>query len=222
MQVELYNIQGEKTGKTIEVSDEVFNIEPRGHLLYLAVKQFLANQRQGTHSAKTRGEVRGGGKKPWRQKGTGRARVGSIRSPLWRGGGVVHPPKPRDYSLKMNKKEKILALKSALSSKLRDGELIFLEDFEIDKPSTRKLRGFVDAFGLRGKRVTMVLSSDPKNKNICLSLRNFPKFQFARGRDLNTYYALNNHRLFITESAVKELESRLLRKITRGKKLLVV
>ena len=221
MQVELYNIKGEKTGKSIEINDSIFGIEPKEHLLYLAVKQFLANKRQGTHSAKNRGEVRGGGRKPWRQKGTGRARVGSIRSPLWRGGGVMHPPKPRDYSLKMNKKEKILALKSALSSKLKEGEIVFLEDFTLEKPSTKQMRGFVNAFDMDNKRITMVLSGDPVNKNICLSLRNFPKFQFARARDLNTYYALNNYRLFITESALKELEERLTRKILRGKTVTV-
>ena len=217
MQVELYNIKGEKTGKTLEIDDSVFGIKPHEHLLYLAIKQFLANQRQGTHSAKTRGEVRGGGRKPWRQKGTGRARVGSIRTPLWRGGGIVHPPKPRDYSLGMNKKEKILALKSALSGKFSDNEIVFLEDFVIDKPSTKLMRDFIKAFNLDNKRVTFVVSSDPTNKNIYLSLRNFPKFKVVRGVDLNTYYALNNHYLFMTEGGVREVENRLTRKIVRGK-----
>ncbi len=213
MQVELYNIKGEKTGKQIEVSEGIFGITPNEHLLYLAVKQFLANQRQGTHSTKTRGEVRGGGKKPWRQKGTGRARVGSIRSPLWRHGGIAHGPKPRDYSLKMNKKEKKLALKSALSSKMQAGEVIFLEDFSMEKPRTKEMRSFIQAFGLEnGKRFTFVFPDNPKYKNIYLSLRNFPKSQFATGKLLNTYYALNNSKLFIMEGAVEELAERLLTK----------
>ncbi len=211
MQVELYNIKGGKTGKQLEVPAGIFDITPNEHLLYLAVKQFLANQRQGTHSTKTRGEVRGGGKKPWRQKGTGRARVGSIRSPLWRHGGVAHGPKPRDYSLKMNKKEKKLALKSALSSKMQAGEVYFIEDFSMETPSTKAMREFHKAFGLEaGKRFTFVFPSDSKYKNVYLSLRNFPKAQFATGKQLNTYYALNNSKLFIMEGAIEELVKRLL------------
>ena len=144
MKLDIYKIDGKTSGKTIDLSENIFGIEPNDHAIYLSVKSYLANQRQGTHKAKERGEVRGGGKKPWKQKGRGGARAGTIRSPLWVGGGTIFGPRPRDYRQDLPKKVKRLARKSALSHKVKDEQLIVVEDFNFEKPKTKEFRSFLD------------------------------------------------------------------------------
>jgi large subunit ribosomal protein L4 len=163
----LYNIEGKKVG-TLELNDAVFGVEINDHLVHMAVVQQLANKRQGTQSAKTRAEVSGGGRKPWRQKGTGRARQGSTRAPQWKGGGVVFAPKPRDYSFKMNKKEKALAIKSALTSRVNEAKFLF-DDLSLSEIKTKKMKAVLDNLKMRG-----IFVLDKKNDNVQLSARNLP------------------------------------------------
>ncbi len=211
MEVQLLTLEGKESGRTLELDEDVFGITPNYHVIYLAVKQYLANRRQGTHKTKERGEVQGSTRKPYRQKGTGYARAGHIRSPLWRHGGTVFGPRPRDYNQKLNKKVKNLAVRSALSAKLQDGELIFLEDFDFERPSTKNILPLIQGLQLEGKRVTLVMPNSA-SLNVYLSARNIPKWKTVRAYDLNTYYAINNYRLLITESAALQLQERLLKK----------
>ena len=199
--VSVYNIEGKEVG-SIELNDAVFGVEVNEHLVHMAVVNQLANNRQGTQSAKTRSEVSGGGRKPWRQKGTGHARQGSTRSPQWTGGGVVFAPKPRDYSFKMNKKEKRIALLSALSSKVAESKIVVLDEFKLDEIKTKK---FVEVMNnLRVENALVVLEGE--NKNVVLSGRNIPSVKVTATNEINTYDVLKYTTLVVTKAAVEKLE----------------
>ena len=199
--VSVYNIEGKEVG-SIELNDAVFGVEVNEHLVHMAVVNQLANNRQGTQSAKTRSEVSGGGRKPWRQKGTGHARQGSTRSPQWTGGGVVFAPKPRDYSFKMNKKEKRAALCSALSSKVAESQIIVLDEFKLDEIKTKK---FVEVMNnLKASKALVVLEGE--NKNVVLSGRNIPTVKVTATNEINTYEVLKYETLVVTKDAVEKLE----------------
>ena len=202
MNVKVFNMEGKETG-SIDLNDEVFDVRVNDHLIYLAVKQFLANRRQGTQKAKTRAEVSGGGKKPWRQKGTGHARQGSIRSPQWKGGGVVFAPTPRDYSFKLNKKEKRAALKSALTIKAKGGDLIVLDELALDEIKTKKIAGIMDALEVNGK--ALVVTADQDN-NVAISARNLPKVETCASNTINVYDVMNAKTLILTKDAVSKIE----------------
>ena len=199
--VSVYNIEGKEVG-SIELNDAVFGVEVNEHLVHMAVVNQLANNRQGTQSAKTRSEVSGGGRKPWRQKGTGHARQGSTRSPQWTGGGVVFAPKPRDYSFKMNKKEKRIALLSALSSKVAESKIVVLDEFKLDEIKTKK---FVEVMNnLKVENALVVLEGE--NKNVVLSGRNIPTVKVTATNEINTYDVLKYETLVVTKAAVEKLE----------------
>lgn len=199
--VSVYNIEGKEVG-SIELNDAVFGVEVNEHLVHMAVVNQLANNRQGTQSAKTRSEVSGGGRKPWRQKGTGHARQGSTRAPQWTGGGIVFAPKPRDYSFKMNKKEKRIALLSALSSKVAESKIVVLDEFKLDEIKTKK---FVEVMNnLRVENALVVLEGE--NKNVVLSGRNIPSVKVTATNEINTYDVLKYTTLVVTKAAVEKLE----------------
>ena len=204
MELIVYNIKGEKTSKVVKLNDEVFNIEPNNHAIYLDTKQYLANQRQGTHDSLEKSTISGSTKKLKRQKGTGGARAGSIKSPLFRGGARVFGPHPRDYSFKLNKKLKTLARLSAIAYKLKDNNLLVIEDFNFDKPRTKQYIDVLAALKLDSKKTLMVLPET--NPNVVLSARNLPKAKIARVSDVNTYQILNAHSLIVFESAVSQIE----------------
>ena len=199
--VSVYNIEGKEVG-TIELNDAVFGVEMNEHLVHMAVVSQLANNRQGTQSAKTRSEVSGGGRKPWRQKGTGHARQGSTRSPQWTGGGVVFAPKPRDYSFKMNKKEKRIALLSALSSKVADNKIVVLDSFNLDEVKTKKFAEVMS--NLKVDKALVVIEGE--NKNVVLSGRNIPTVKVSATNEINTYDVLKYETLVVTKAAVEKLE----------------
>ena len=199
--VSVYNIEGKEVG-SIELNDAVFGVEVNEHLVHMAVVNQLANNRQGTQSAKTRSEVSGGGRKPWRQKGTGHARQGSTRAPQWTGGGIVFAPKPRDYSFKMNKKEKRIALLSALSSKVAESKIVVLDEFKLDEIKTKK---FVEVMNnLKVSKALVVLEGE--NKNVVLSGRNIPSVKVTATNEINTYDVLKYTTLVVTKAAVEKLE----------------
>ena len=199
--VSVYNIEGKEVG-SIELNDAVFGVEVNEHLVHMAVVNQLANNRQGTQSAKTRSEVSGGGRKPWRQKGTGHARQGSTRAPQWTGGGIVFAPKPRDYSFKMNKKEKRIALLSALSSNVADNKIVVLDEFKLDEIKTKK---FVEVMNnLKVENALVVLEGE--NKNVVLSGRNIPSVKVTATNEINTYDVLKYTTLVVTKAAVEKLE----------------
>ena len=199
--VAVYNMDGKEVG-TIDLKDEVFGVEVNEHVVHMAVVQYLANQRQGTQSTKTRAEVRGGGRKPWRQKGTGRARQGSTRSPQWTGGGVVFAPKPRDYSFKLNKKVKRLALQSALTSKVNDNKIIVLDDLKLDAIKTKDM---VKVLGnINAEKALIVM--DGSNTNVMLSARNIPDVETASENTINVYDLLKYNTLVVTKEAVAKIE----------------
>ena len=200
--VALYDITGSQIGD-VELSDDIFGVEVNTHVMYEAVKNYLANQRQGTQSAKTRGEVRGGGRKPWRQKGTGRARQGSTRSPQWVGGGVVFAPKPRDYSYKLPKRIKRLALKSALSSKVQDNEIIVVDSLVLDKPKTKDMIKVL--LNLKAGKKTLVVIPE-RDENVILASRNIPSVKTAYVNTINVYDILNCDSFLITRDAVNKVE----------------
>ena len=199
--VSVYNIEGKEAG-SIELNDAVFGVEVNEHLVHMAVVNQLANNRQGTQSAKTRSEVSGGGRKPWRQKGTGHARQGSTRSPQWTGGGVVFAPKPRDYSFKMNKKEKRIALLSALSSKVADNKIVVLDAFNLDEVKTKKFAEVMS--NLKVDKALVVIEGE--NKNVVLSGRNIPTVKVSATNEINTYDVLKYETLVVTKAAVEKLE----------------
>ena len=199
--VNVYNIEGKKIG-TLELNDAVFGVEINNHLVHLAVVQQLANKRQGTQSAKTRAEVSGGGRKPWRQKGTGHARQGSTRSPQWKGGGVVFAPKPRDYSFKMNKKEKALAIKSALTSRVNEAKFFVLDDLSFNEIKTKQMKAVLD--NLKVQKALLVL--DKKDQNVELSARNLPKVRTVQSNSINVYDILKYDTMVLTKSAVAQIE----------------
>ena len=199
--VSVYNIEGKEVG-SIELNDAVFGVEVNEHLVHMAVVNQLANNRQGTQSAKTRSEVSGGGRKPWRQKGTGHARQGSTRAPQWTGGGVVFAPKPRDYSFKMNKKEKRIALLSALSSKVADNKIVVLDAFNLDEVKTKKFAEVMS--NLKVDKALVVIEGE--NKNVVLSGRNIPSVKVTATNEINTYDVLKYETLVVTKAAVEKLE----------------
>jgi large subunit ribosomal protein L4 len=199
--VKVYDIEGKEV-ETLELNDSIFGVEINEHLMHLAVVGQLANSRQGTQSAKTRSEVSGGGRKPWRQKGTGHARQGSTRSPQWTGGGVVFAPKPRDYSFKMNKKEKRIALLSALSSKVADNKIVVLDAFNLDEVKTKKFAEVMS--NLKVDKALVVIEGE--NKNVVLSGRNIPTVKVSATNEINTYDVLKYETLVVTKAAVEKLE----------------
>lgn len=199
--VSLYNMEGAQVG-TIELSDAVFGAEIKENLVHQAVVLYLANQRQGTQKAKTRGEVRGGGRKPWRQKGTGHARQGSTRSPQWTGGGVVFAPVPRDYSFKMNKKEKRAALKSALTAKVQDNKFMVLDELKFDEIKTKKMQAVLG--NLKVEKALVIV--DENSENVVLSARNLSGVQTAAPNTINVYDLLKYDTVIATKSSVEKIE----------------
>ena len=199
--VKVYNMSGAEVG-SIDLNDDIFAIDVNEHAMHLAVVQYLANQRQGTQSAKTRAEVSGGGRKPWRQKGTGRARQGSIRSPQWTGGGVVFAPKPRDYSFKLNKKLKRLALKSALTTKAVENKIIVLDELTLTEVKTKEMVKVLS--NLNAEKALIVM--DGSNKNVMLSARNIPEVKTAAVNTINVYDLLKYNTLVMTKEAVAKIE----------------
>jgi len=204
MEAKVFNIEGKETGKTVKLSEDIFGIEPNEHAMYLDVKQYLAAQRQGTHKAKERGEIAGSTRKIKRQKGTGTARAGSIKNPLFRGGGRVFGPRPRNYNFKLNKKLKRLARRSALSYMMNEGKIRIIEDFEMDAPKTKDFVRILNNLDAAGKKSLFVLGEI--NKNVYLSSRNLPGVKIVRGSDLNTYTILNAGNVFISEQGVAQIE----------------
>ena len=200
MELAIYNQEGKDTGRKAVRNDEVFGIEVNEHALYLDVKQFLANQRQGTHKSKERSEVSGSTRKLHKQKGGGGSRIGDINSPVLVGGGRVFGPRPRDYRFKLNKKVKQLARKSALSAKAADGQIIVVDKLTIEQPKTKAYLQIAKALKVDGKKVLLVLDTD---KNVWLSARNVPDTFIARPQDLNTYGILNNAVIVVTEDSLE-------------------
>ena len=200
MELSVYNIKGEDTGKKVALNDAVFGIEPNDHAIYLDVKQFLANQRQGTHKSKERSEVSGSTRKLHKQKGTGGARIGDINSPVLVGGGRVFGPKPRDYRFKLNKKVKALARKSALTYKAQENAIVVVEDFSFEAPKTKEFIALTKNLQVADKKLVLVLSE--QNKNVYLSARNLTSAKVITISDLNTYRVLDNKALVVTESAL--------------------
>lgn len=203
MQLKIYKIDGTLSEEAVELPPNIFEIEPNHHLIYMAVKAYLSNQRQGTHKAKERSEVRGGGKKPWRQKGRGTARAGTSRSPIWIGGGTIHGPRPHTYKQKITKKSALLARKSALSLKAKEGQIMILEDVNFEKPKTKDFSSILQNLNLDGKKTLMLLAEN--NENVYRSGRNIPKVCLMRVNDASTYDILNNQILLIQKSAFEPL-----------------
>ena len=199
--VKVNNIEGKEVG-SLELNDAIFGVEINDHLVHQAVVLQLANKRQGTQSAKTRAEVSGGGRKPWRQKGTGHARQGSTRSPQWKGGGVIFAPKPRDYSFKMNKKEKALAIKSALTSRVNEAKFFVLDELSFDEIKTKKMKAVLT--NLKLEKALVVLGD--KNDNVQLSARNLPKVRTVLSNSINVYDILKYDTLVLTKDAVAKIE----------------
>ena len=199
--VSVYNIEGKEVG-TIDLSDAVFGVEVNEHLVHMAVVQQLANNRQGTQKAKTRSEVSGGGRKPWRQKGTGHARQGSTRSPQWKGGGVVFAPTPRDYTIRLNKKEKRAALKSALTSRVQDNKFIVVDEFKFDEIKTKKFQNVMD--NLKVSKALVVLGDN--DQNTVLSARNIAGVKTAQAGTINVYDILKYNTVVATKAAVASIE----------------
>jgi len=207
MEVNVVNISGQETGAKVQLPEAIFGIEPNDHAIYLDVKQYLANQRQGTHKSKQRNEIAGSTRKLHKQKGTGGARAGSIKSPLFNGGGRIFGPQPRDYSFKLNKKLKQLARKSALSYKAKDSSIVVLEDFSFDSIKTKNYLKLVTDLKVAGEKTLLVLPA--ANNNIYLSSRNLKKAKVITADQLNTYDVLNAGRLLLTAGSVKTLEEAL-------------
>ena len=204
MELNVYNIKGEDTGRKVVLSDSIFAVEPNDHVLYLAVKQHLANKRQGTHKTKGRSEITGSGRKLGRQKGGGSARRGDIKSPIMVGGGRAFGPQPRDYSFKLNKTVKSLARKSALTYKMRDNAIVVVEDFQFEKAKTRDFVSIMQNLHLPEKKVVFVLSE--ANKNVYLSARNLPKVQVVMFSELDTYKILDAKTLVLMEGSLAGIE----------------
>ena len=200
-QVSVYNKEGKEVG-TLELNDAVFGVEVNEHLVHMAVVQQLANKRQGTQKAKTRSEVSGGGRKPWRQKGTGHARQGSTRAPQWKGGGVVFAPVPRDYSFKMNKKEKRAALKSALTSRVQENKLIVIDELKFDEIKTKNFKAVMD--NLNVAKAYVVLNDN--DEKVVMSARNLPNVQTALTNTINVYDVMKGGTVILTKDAAKTIE----------------
>lgn len=207
MEVKVLDINGKDTGRKVQLSDSVFAIEPNNHAVYLDVKQYLANQRQGTHKAKERAEVAGSTRKIKKQKGTGTARAGSAKSPVFKGGGTIFGPRPRSYSFKLNKSLKRLARKSAFSIKAKESNIIVLEDFNFETPSTKNFINVLKALGLENKKSLFVLGDT--NKNVYLSSRNLKASNVVNNSELSTYAILNANNLVLLESSLEVIEENL-------------
>jgi large subunit ribosomal protein L4 len=207
MKVAVLDIKGKDTGRKVELSKDVFGIEPNEHAIYLDVKQYLAHQRQGTHKAKERAEIAGSTRKIKKQKGTGTARAGSIKSPVFRGGGRIFGPRPKDYSQKLNKNVKRLARKSALSLKSKDKALLVVEDFNFDTPKTKDFMSVLKSLGIENKKSLIVLGDS--NNNVYLSSRNLKGSEVVKNSELSTYKILNAKSVVLLESAVEGIESKL-------------
>lgn len=206
MQVEVLSIKGKKTGRTVELPEEIFGVEPNDHAVYLAVKQYLAAQRQGTHKVKTRAEVQGASRKLHRQKGTGGSRKGNIRNPLYKGGGTIFGPKPHGYDIKLNKKVKDIAKFSALSDKVKEKSLVVVEDIKLDKPKTSEFNSILKSLKAADKKV-LFLTADANegNDNLYLSYRNLPNVLGYQFIDMNTYDIVNSNLVVLTEAAINQL-----------------
>ncbi len=205
MKVAVIDINGKKTGRNVELSEAVFGIEPNDHAIYLDVKQHLANRRQGTHKSKERADITGSTRKIKKQKGTGTARAGSIKSPLFRGGGRAFGPRPRSYSFKLNKGLKKLARQSALSIKAKEDNILVIEKFDFETPKTKAFTNILKALELEGKKSLFVL--DRSNNNVYLSSRNLKRTNVVNGSELNTYTVLNANKVVISEACLEEIES---------------
>lgn len=203
MKLEVVNISGAKTGRTVELNDEIFGIEPNDHAIYLTVKQYLANQRQGTHKSKERSEISGSTRKLHRQKGTGGSRKGDIKSPLFYGGGTVFGPKPRDYRFKLNSKLKELARRSAFSYKAKDNNILVVEDIKLAAPKTKEFASVLKAIGADRSRSLYIVGSN--DVNVRISGRNIPNANISLVDNLNTYEILKSQKLIISESAVEKI-----------------
>ncbi len=201
MQIDVLNIQGQSTGRSVELPDEIFGAEPNEHVVYLAVKQYLAAQRQGTHKVKTRAEVQGASRKLHKQKGTGGARKGNIRNPLYKGGGTIFGPKPHRYTLKLNRKVKDLAKISALSAKAKDSSIIVVEDVTMDTPKTKQFAAIMNSLKVGDKKTLFIIPD--YNDNLYLSSRNIPNAATSLLSDINTYDIVNADMLVLTEGAIK-------------------
>lgn len=204
MKIKVFNIEGKESGKTVELPEGVFGIEPNEHALYLAVKQYMANGRQGTHKSKQRNEISGSTKKLKKQKGTGTARAGSIKSPVFRGGGRIFGPQPRDYSFKLNKKVKDLARNSALTLKAQNNGIVVVEDIALAAPKSKELIRILGNLGGSGKKTLLCVAEN--DNNLYLSSRNVPKSKVAVATDINTYDIMNSQVLIFAESSLKNLE----------------
>lgn len=201
MQADVLSIKGKKTGRSVELPDEIFGVEPNDHSIYLAVKQFLAAKRQGTHKVKTRLEVKGSSKKLHRQKGTGGSRKGNLRNPLYKGGGTIFGPKPHDYDFKLNRKVKELAKMSALSYKAKGNAIVVVEDINLETPKTKEFTDILGSLKINARKLLVVLAEN--NENLYLSLRNIPTVQSTLIRDINTYDIVNADAVLFTEGAAK-------------------
>jgi len=209
MKLAVLDIKGKETGRKVDLSDAVFAIEPNEHAVYLDVKQYLAHQRQGTHKAKERAEIAGSTRKIKKQKGTGTARAGSIKSPIFRGGGRVFGPRPKDYNQKLNKNVKRLARKSALSIKSKEEAILVVEDFNFDAPKTKDFAGVLKSLGLENKKSLFVLGDS--NNNVYLSSRNFKGSEVITSSEISTYKILNANNIVLLEGALEGLESNLIK-----------
>ncbi len=204
MELAVVNIKGEDTGRKVTLAESIFGIEPNDHAIYLDVKQIMANRRQGTHDSRERSDVSGSTRKIKRQKGTGTARAGDIKNPIFRGGGRVFGPHPRDYYSKLNKKVKRLARKSALTYKAKDNEIVVVEDFKMEAPKTKEYLNILNNLKLNGQKSMLIVTE--ADENLYLSVRNLPNAKVMRASTLNTYDILNGGKLIFTESAVKATE----------------
>jgi len=201
MQLKVLNIQGQETGRTVELPEEIFGVEPNNHAIYLAVKQYLAAQRQGTHKVKTRAEVKGASRKLHKQKGTGGSRKGNIRNPLYKGGGTIFGPKPHKYDIKLNRKVKDLAKISALSHKAKENAIVVVEDLNFETPKTKNFMNIMNSLNVANKKMMFVLPE--YNDNVYVSLRNVPSVLGVLLSDVNTYDIVNSEVLVLTESTAK-------------------
>ncbi|MEL6635435.1 MAG: 50S ribosomal protein L4 [Bacteroidota bacterium] len=205
MKLEVYNIEGQQTGRQVNLPADIFEVEPNEHAVYLAVKQYLAHQRQGTHKSKERGEIAGSTRKIKRQKGTGTARAGSLKNPVFRGGGRIFGPRPRTYRIKLNKKVQRLARKSALSAKLSSGNIKVVEDFTFDTPKTKAYQGILQQLELSEGKTLLVTGE--LDQMVLLSSRNLPKATVTRAQDLNTYSVMVAKDLIISEGALEKIKN---------------
>lgn len=203
MKLDVYKIDGSKSGETISLEKNIFGIDPNDHVIYLSVKAHLANKRQGTHKAKERNEVRGGGRKPWKQKGRGTARAGTTRSPLWVGGGTIFGPRPRNYSQTVNKKVKKLARRSALSYKAKAEQIVIVEDFNFDAPKTKEFANVLKSLKIDGKK-TLLLTTE-NLENVYKSARNIEKVNILEATNASTYDIVNNQVLVLQKGAVEKI-----------------